>query len=142
MASLIYNNAKELTLKAGIDFSSDTIKVMLVKSTYTPSADNDDFIDDANTYEVTGTGYSAGGAALGSKTVTQDNTNDRGVFDAADTSWTSASIAGIRGAVIYKDTGTPSTSPVIAYVDFAADYNVVNGTFQITWSANGILYIG
>jgi len=141
MASLIYNDFKESIMNGSIDLDTDTIKVALVTSSYTPDQDAHDFFDDV-TNEVSGTGYTAGGATLASKTVTQDNTNNRGVFDAADTSWTNTSIASIRGAVIYKSTGTASTSRLIAYIDFATDYAVINGTFQITWHADGILYIG
>lgn len=141
MASLVFNDFKESIMNGSIDLDSDTIKVALVTSSYTPDKDAHDFFDDV-TNEVTGTGYTAGGATLANKTVTQDNTNDRGVFDADNTSWTTASISSIRGAVIYKSTGTASTSRLIAYIDFGADYNVIAGTFQITWHADGILYIG
>lgn len=141
MASLIYNSAKIKLMNGAIDLDTDTIKVALVTSSYTPNQDSHDFFDDV-TNEVTGTGYTAGGATLASVTVTQDNTNDRGVFDAADTSWTSSSIANIRAAVVYKSTGVASTSPLIAYIDLTTDYTTVNGTFQLTWNASGILYLG
>ena len=139
MANAIYNNAKEELLKAGINLASDTIKVMLVTSSYTPNVDTHDFKDDI-TNEVTGTGYTAGGATLASKAVTQDDANDRGAFDAADTTWGSSTITA-RGAVVYKDTGTPSTSPVICYFDFTTDQISNNGNFTIQWHANGILLL-
>lgn len=142
MASLIYNSYKTALINNDTKINledTDTIKVALVTSTYTPSADSHDFFDDV-TNEVSGTGYSAGGATLGTKTVTQDNTDDEGVFDAADTTWTTSSITA-RGAVIYKSTGVASTSPLIAYIDFAADKTSDGGTFQITWPAEGILNI-
>lgn len=141
MASLIYNSYKLKLMdnSTKIDLSSDTIKVALVTSTYTPSADNHDFFDDI-TNEVSGTGYTAGGATLASKTTTQDNTDDEAVFDAADVTWTTSSIVA-RGAVIYKSTGVASTSPLIAYVDFGADKTSDGGTFQITWNSEGIFNI-
>lgn len=141
MASGIYNNFKELLLKgANIDFESDTIKVALVTSSYTPDFDAHDFFDDI-TNEVTGTGYTAGGATLASKTVTQDDTDNEGVFDAADVTWSTSTITA-RGAVIYKSTGTASTSPLIAYIDFGSDQVSTAGNFVITWNAEGILNIG
>lgn len=140
MASLIYNSFKKKIQDGSIDLDTDTIKVALVTSSYTPDQDSHDFFDDV-TNEVSGTGYSAGGATLGTVTVTQDNTNNRGVFDAADTSWASSTITA-RGAVIYKSTGTAATSPLIAYIDFGQDYSSTAATFQITWNASGILYIG
>lgn len=142
MASLITNNFKKMIMNGGIDLDTDTFKVMLCTSSYTPSQDNDDFINDASSAEVTGTNYTAGGATLGSTTVTQDNTNNRGVFDAADASWTTASIANIHYIVVYKDTGTPATSPIVAVYDIGSDVTVINGTFTVQWHADGLLYIG
>jgi len=141
MASLIYNSYKLKLMdnSTKIDLSSDTIKVALVTSAYVPSADNHDFFNDI-TNEVVGTGYTAGGATLASKTTTQDNTNDRAVFDAAVVSWTTSSITA-RGAVLYKSTGVASTSPNICYIDFGTDKTSDGGTFQITFSVNGILTI-
>ena len=141
MASFIYNKFKELSLKGGtsypVDFDTDTIKVALVTSSYTPNQDTHDYFDDV-TNEVTGTGYTAGGATLGSVTVTLDTANDRVDIDAADTSWTTSTITA-RAAVIYKSTGTSSTSPLIAYIDFTTDQVSSAGTFLIQWNASGIL---
>ena len=137
MADVIFNSFKADMLKGDIDFENDTFKVMLVTSAYTPDQDAHDRVNDV-TNEVSGTGYTAGGATLGSKTVTQDNTDNEGVFDAADTSWTTSTITA-RGAVLYKDTGTPSTSPLVGYFDFGSDKVSSAGTFLITWAAEGIL---
>lgn len=124
-------------MNGGIDLDTDTIKVALVTSSYTPDIDAHDNFDDI-TNEVSGTGYTAGGATLGSVTVTVDNTDNEGVFDAADTSWASSTITA-RGAVIYKSTGTASTSKLICYVDFGSDVTSTSSTFQITWNSEGIL---
>lgn len=143
MASGIYNVWKKKQLEGGstrIDFLNDTIKVALVTSSYTPDFDAHDFFDDI-TNEVAGTGYSAGGATLGSKTVTQDDTDNEGVFDAADTSWASSTITA-RGAVIYKDSGAAGTSPLIAYIDFGGNISSTGGTFLITWNSEGIINLG
>ena len=141
MASGIYNLHKQYildnTTNGRVDWDADTIKVALVTSSYTPNFDTHNFFDDV-TNEVSGTGYTAGGATLGSVTITLDTANDRVDVDAADTSWTSSTITA-RGAVIYKSTGTPSTSPLIAYVDFGSDYVSSNGTFLIQWAAAGII---
>ena len=122
---------------ANIDLDTDTIKVALVSSSYTP-ADAHDFFDDV-TNEVANSGtYAAGGASLANKTVTQDDTDDEGVFDADDVVFTSATITA-RAAILYKSTGVASTSPLIAYIDFGADKASAAGTFTITWAAEGIL---
>ena len=140
MANVVYNSLKKALADADIDLANDTIKVALVTSSYTPDQDNhEDFADITN--EVSGTGYTAGGATLASKTVTKDNTNDRGVFDAADVTWSSSTITA-RGAIVYKDTGTPATSQLICYKDFTSDKTTTAADFKITWSADGIIYLG
>jgi hypothetical protein len=123
-------------MSGGIDLDTDTLKIALVTSSYTPDQDAHDNFDDV-TNEVTGTGYTSGGATL-TPSVGVDNTDNEGVFDAADVSWTTSTITA-RGAVIYKSTGTASTSKLICYLDFGSDKSTSNGTFAITFAAEGIL---
>lgn len=137
MADVIYNSFKKKIMDGSIDLDTDTIKVALVTSTYTPDQDVHDFFDDI-TNEVSGTGYTAGGASLANKAVTADNTDNEGVFDADDVSWTTATITA-RAAIVYKSTGTASTSPLICYIDFGSDKVSTAGTFTISWNAEGIL---
>ena len=59
-------------------------------------------------------------------------------IDAADVTWATSTITA-RYAIIYKSTGTASTSPLIAYVDFGADVISSAGNFTITWDAAGLL---
>lgn len=112
--------------------AASKVKVMLCTSSYTPSQTNHTVKTDV-TNEVSGTGYTAGGAYLTSPTYTRSS----GVttFDAADTSWASSTITA-RYAVIYDDAA--ANDPLIAYVDFGADVSSTNGTFQLTWDASGI----
>ena len=138
MASGLYGitflNALKNTL--ALDLDSDTLKVMLVTSSYTPNFGTHDFKGDV-TNEVSGTNYTAGGATLGSVTLTQTGGTIK--FDAADTSWSSATITDARGAVIYDDSLTDD--PLIAYIDFGANYYSSNGTFTIAFNAGGIFTI-
>lgn len=122
-----------------VDWASDTVKVALTTSGYTPDQDAHDFFNDV-TNEVSATGYTAGGAALGSKTVSYDTATNETRLDAADVSWTAASFT-CRYAVVYKDTGTASTSPLLGYVDFGGDETVASGTFTIAWDSTGVLKI-
>lgn len=140
MADLIYNVFKLNIMNGGIDLDTDTIKVMLVTSAYTPNQDT--HLDRADvTNEITGTGYTSGGAAIGSKTVTQDDTDNEGVFDGADVTWSTATITA-RGAVIYKSTGTAATDTLICYLDFTSDQSSTGADFTIAWNAEGIINLG
>ncbi len=105
MANALYPIGKKGFLDADIDLSSDTIKAALIDTgTYTYSAAHDMW-DDASA-GVVGTPV-----ALASKTTTA------GVFDSADVTWTSVSGSTVEAIILYKDSGTPSTSPLIAYYD-------------------------
>ena len=126
-------------LNKEIDFDTDTIKVMLCTSAYVPNQDTHVYKDVSVTNEVTGTGYTAGGAALASKTITYDATNNIIALDAADVTWAASTITA-RYAVIYDDSPA-SNKPLLAYVDFGADQSSNNGNFTITWDAAGILKI-
>jgi hypothetical protein len=121
-----------------IDYLSDTIKVSLHTSTYSPVQDSDEFFDVATNELSAVNGYTAGGATLGSKTSTYVGASNKTVHDAADTSWTASGgdIGPFRYAVIYKSTGTASTSPLIGYVDFTANQTITSGnTGTIVWDA-------
>lgn len=120
-----------------VDFDSDTIKVALLSSSYTPNQDTDDYFNDVSAYEVTGTGYTAGGVTLANKSVSYNSGTNVTKFDADDVSWTSSTITA-RYAVIYDSTGTASTSALIGYVDFGSNQSSSSGTFSIVWDAAGI----
>ncbi|RMH18227.1 MAG: hypothetical protein D6698_07355 [Gammaproteobacteria bacterium] len=122
-----------------IDWVNDTIKVALTTSTYTPNQDTHEFFSDV-TNEVTGTGYTAGGQTLTTKTATYDSATNTIKLDAADVTWASSTITA-RYAVVYKDTGVSTTSPLICYIDFVSDQSSSSGDFTITWDANGIINV-
>lgn len=140
MANVIYNSFKAKIMDGSIDLNTDTIKVALVTSSYTPDQDTHDFFDDV-TNEVVGDGYTAGGATLANCAVTADNTDNEGVFDADDVTWSSSTITA-RGAVVYKSTGVASTSPLICYIDFGEDKVSSSGNFVLSFNAEGILNLG
>lgn len=135
----VYNKFKQLIQEGGIDLSNggDTIKVMLVTSSYTPDIDTHDYKDDI-TNEVSHANYTAGGETLANQATSVDNTDDEGVFDADDVTWTNVTFT-TRYGVIYKDSGVASTSPVIAYIDFGADQSPSGNDFKLTWNSEGIL---
>lgn len=137
MADAKYNRGKKEFFDGNIDLVTDDIKVALVTSTYTPNIDTHEYFDDI-TNEVVGTGYTAGGASLTTKSVTKDDTNDLAYYDADDVTWSSSTITA-RGAVLYKNTGTASTSALIAYFDFGSDQSSSSGNFTIQWAAAGII---
>lgn len=131
MASLIYNSCPEDLAKGAIDFDTDTFKILLVTSSYTPDKDTHTRGDDI-TNEVTGSGYTAGGATT-TVTVTLDTANDKVTVGFSAVNWPTSTITA-RGAVIYKSTGTAANDPLVAYMDFTNDVSSGGGTFSIAAS--------
>ena len=129
MANAIYPKAKEKFLDALIDIPSDTIKIALIDSgTYTYNS-ADEFWSSASS-AIVGTAET-----LASKTITS------GVFDAADVTFTSVSGVSVEALIIYKDTGSAATSPLIMYIDVAASGLPVtpNGNnIDVQFNASGI----
>jgi len=129
VASLIYNSAIDDMAKGAIDFDTDTFKILLVTSSYTPNKDTHDKRDDV-TNEVSGTGYSAGGATSAT-TVTKDTANDKVTISFAATSWATSTITA-RGAVVYKSRGGASSADeLVCYIDFGADVSSSAATFSV-----------
>jgi hypothetical protein len=143
MASVIYNRFKQGILAGDYDLDNAAVevKVALVTSSYTPDIDTHEDYADITNEVANGNGYTTGGVVLANKAVTKDTTDDEGVFDADNAAWTDSTITA-RGAVVYVDTGTDSTSILIAYFDFGEDKVSSSGTFTIAWNAEGIINVG
>ena len=142
MANALYPKYKQKLLDPGtlgttsgdaVDLAGDNIKVVLVDlADYTYSSSHE-FLSD-----ITGVGRVATSANLGSKTVTN------GLFDAADTSFSAVTGDISEAIVIYKDTGTASTSSLIAYFDTGITGIPVTpngGDINVTFNASGIFQL-
>jgi hypothetical protein len=108
MASALYPLGKQALMSAGINLSTDTIKAALINtSSYTYSASHQYW-----------SSASAGlvGTAVQLTSVTL-NSPSPGVLDAADTTFTAVTGSAVSAVILYKDTGTASTSPLLAYID-------------------------
>jgi len=129
MASFIYNSCIDDTAKGAIDFDTDTFRILLVTDAYAANKDTHLKRSDV-TNEVTGTGYTAGGATSAC-TVTKDTANDRITIGFAAVSWGSSTLTA-RAAVIYKSRGGASSADeLVAYVDFNGNISSNGGTFSV-----------
>lgn len=120
------------------DLDTDTMKVSAHTNTYSPNQDTDDFWNDASN-EVSGTNYTTGGATLASVTLTRSTTTV--TFDAADVVWTQsgAGFSNARKFVVYRSTGTGSTSRLLSVVTADGDVGNVTGDLTLAWHTSGIL---
>ena len=141
MPNIMYNAAKQMLLagsSAEIDFIANTIKLMCVGSGYVADADNV-FIDagganDPVDHRTAGTTDQT----LATKAIGVDNSADFAYIDADDVTFNSVTAgAAIEGVIPYKDTGTPTTSRMICYLDINVTPNGGNITIQFATPANG-----
>lgn len=123
---------------APVDFDTDTLKVILFTNTGNASTLSLTYLSEITSTEVSGTNYTAGGATIGSITVTEST--GTATVDGNDVSWTVSATGfnNARYAVVYKSTGSTATSPIIGLIDFGADYGNVAGTISIEWAATGL----
>jgi hypothetical protein len=147
----LYNSFKKYLLDGTIDLDTDTIKVALVTSAYTPLATHDVLADvmaspDPEVVAIASpsNGYTDGGAALANAAVTFTDSPSAGKFDADDLTW-SALTATFRYGIVYaeKSVGSPAiVNPLIGYILFdttPADITITGIDFTIQWSAAGIM---
>lgn len=132
MASGVYQRFKANLMNKEIDMEADTIKVALLNNSHSYTATHNTW-SQVSANEISGTGYSAGGATLGTKSVTQAAATK---FDAADTAWSTATFTAYH-AVLYDDTLT--NDDLICSFDLGGAQSVSAGTFTIQWHADGII---
>jgi hypothetical protein len=125
MANALYTLGKQGLLHGSFVLDSDTIKIALVSSSYTPNLATHQYWTDvnANVIDVP--------QALSGVTIVN------GVFNSSSVTFTA--VAGgstVRYFVIYKDTGTAATSPLLVLIDTTTGVTLpfsTNGG-DITWS--------
>jgi hypothetical protein len=130
------------------DWNTDTVKTMLTTSAYVPTGKTAAAAQDADqfknaslltTNEVTGTNYTAGGATNTTPAFAYNTGTNVWSFDTDDVVWTTATITGIRTAVVYDSTpGTDATRPVGSLVEMGGDQTVSSANFTISWAAAGL----
>lgn len=114
----IYANAFDQAFSGSINWASDTIKMALLAASYTPNLTGHIHWSDVSASEITGTGYTAGGVALASKTHTVTSGTLWGTAWGASTSY-------VQGAVV-----RPSTANGFVYY---AEAGGTSGSVAPTW---------
>ena len=136
----IYNGIKSRLLKGEIDLTGDSpadvVKVMLVVG-YTPDIDADDKYSDVSASEVSDASYSAGGNELTGLAVSEDDTNDRALFNADDLTFTALSVGTPSHAIAYDD--THADKPLICYWEIGRASN--GADYTLTWGSVGLVVL-
>lgn len=131
MANALYPLWKQQLLQftANNNLSAGTVKVALIDTgTYTYSA--------AHQFWT-----SASAASIGTPQTIGSKTFTNGTFDGADVTFTAVTGSSVEALIIWIDTGTAGTSPLVAYIDTSVTGLPVTpngGDITITWNASGI----
>ncbi len=115
-----------------MDLLSDTIKLTLHTSTYSPSQTGNETKTDATNELSTANGYTAGGATLASKTFAASSLVTS--FDAADVTWSATTITH-RYGVLWDDTPTTPADPLIGYVNNGGDVTTASTDLVYVWGS-------
>jgi hypothetical protein len=125
MANGLYDKAREKFLNGDIDWTNDDIKAVLVDAAdYSVNLATHEFLSD----------IPSGGRVATSGNLTS-KTSTAGVADAADLALTAVTGDPSEAVVLYKDTGSAATSPLIAYIDTATGLPVTpnGGNINVIW---------
>lgn len=131
MANAIYPAYKDalLTGDSDVDLTTGTIKVSLIDT-------------DVSTYDSTDQFYSnvVAGSIISTSTITNPTVTD-GIFDGDDVTFTSVTGNESEVLMIWKDTGTTTTSRLVAWIDTGVTGLPITpsgGNIDVTWNASGI----
>lgn len=128
MASQLYPKGAGHILGAAtkVDLVADNIKVLFYAGSFSSAHE---FVSD-----LTGASIIARSGNLAGKTVTS------GVFDANDITLTSVSGSAFTHVILYDDTGTDSTSRLIAIFDVSS-FTPSGGDVSVVFNASGLFSI-
>lgn len=126
MQNALYDTAREAFLDGSISWTSMTIRAALINtSKYTPSSQHKWLSDVASEAIVATSG------PFDNKTVTN------GVADADDVTFTAVTGSTCSAILVYRDTGTASTSRLIAWISTASGLPIVPSgrDIKIAWDS-------
>ncbi len=145
----IYNNFKETIMNGVYNLANggDSVKCTL-HTGYTPNIDaaHSVWADTgvSSTEYVSASGYTAGGKTLANQATAQDDTNDRGSFDADNITWSSLGAltpATPSDMIMWDDTpSSPQADPLMSYWELGTTATN-GGDYTLQFGANGILLL-
>ena len=127
ITSAICNSYKQEIIE-GVHSSSDVYKIALYTNSATLGASTTAY---SSTNEVSGTGYSAGGATLSG--FTSGLSGSTAYLTFTDVAIANATITA-RGCLIYNSS---KSNKAVAVFDFGSEISSVNGTFTVDFPGAG-----
>lgn len=133
MASGIYDRLKANLMAGSVNLEGDVIRVALMNDSHSFDQAHNTWSQVSGNDLPSGSGYTAGGASLAGKSITQSGTT---VWTGSDVEWESSTFTA-HHAVLYDD--GLNDNDLICSFDFGGAQTVTGGTFTIQWNTNGII---
>jgi hypothetical protein len=130
MAITVYkpNHAYYMIATGGIVLSTDTIKAILLNTSFTPDIDTHATLSDITSNQLaTGNGYTQDDKTLSTPTVTENDTDNKAYVAFDDITWTASGgdIGAFRFMALYSATSSDDT--VLAIIDIGEDKTITSG---------------
>lgn len=124
MANALFDKARQRFLEGQFNWMTNNIKAVLVSNGYTENLSGHEFLSD-----ISGSARIATSGSFTGKETTG------GAANANNVTFSSVSGAAIEAIVIYQDTGSDATSPLIAWIDTATGLPITpnGGDIIVTW---------
>jgi len=120
MANALYDSGRNAFLNGSINFTSDTIKMILVSNLYTPNLSTDNYFNTLSSY------------VIGLPVALTGKTTSAGIAGCSDVNFGIIPTGQtIKYIVIYKDSGSSSTSQLIALYDTAFGLPFTTGGSEV-----------
>jgi hypothetical protein len=138
-SKLLQAEADQTTLSSmPLDYDTDTLKMMILDVNHTP--DNSDttsqeHLDDVDADEVSTTAGYTGPITLTTVTVTTLADVISINLDNVQVTADGSGFTDGRYAVVYKDSGSPATSPLICTIDLGSSVSIAINDLQFNWGS-------
>jgi hypothetical protein len=135
MASTWYDNGRAYAIGGSLNWTADTIQVLLVGNGYTPSAAHQ-YVSDVVGQELSTTGYVR--KTLATKSVLNDTGNHRADLKADNLTWTAIGTATTPPvaayAIVFKFITNDAASVLLGCID-NPDQALNGGDFTLKWDS-------
>lgn len=141
---ILYAYAMEKILDGVIDLDNDSFRMVLLTDAYTPDQNAHDAWSDMSAAEISGTGYTADGAAV---TLTLNRVNNEVAVDCGNVSWAASTLTAKYAAVVRDGDGDGALAagdiPVFfcdleTAGDGSQSVSSTNGTFAVNIDSSGL----
>ena len=126
----VYNRGKFIIADSSLNWTADTIRVLLVDSGYAYDPD-DNFVSDVSADEVVDASYAR--QTLANKAVNEDDANDEATMEADPADFGALTGVTPAGIVVFKFVTNDADSPLISFSDAGFGATANGGGYVVNW---------